>query len=477
MKPIQLHGLAMRYDERTIFENVDALLEGGDRVALIGANGAGKSSLLRIIAGRTAASAGGVHCFGARVAWLDHPSQEVGSWGEREWKALGSLLRGDSELLLLDEPTRHLDLGHRQELVRWIRRSRISAMLLVSHDLDFLNQVATVTWHLDGGGLRTFAGTPRAYLEQRQAEESAYRRQYQDQQLFIERLQQDVATTREQARSTERSTIDSTIRRKSKKVAKKAKAREHRLEQLIASEQYLAAPQDPHVLRFTWNHVVLSRGVVAKVEDGSLDYGQARLFEHLFLEIQAGDRLGIVGNNGGGKSSLVEALLGLNVSATLSGHWRQFQGSVGFMAQVLPGSETMTIWQYFQQKSALSEGLGRAWLKAYGFQDAQLPEPLGSVSHGERVKLEISALAAQGPSVLVLDEPEHHLDWPSLATIAHGLSQYPGTLIVISHIPTFLEEIGCRSYWQVAHQQVTPIGFDQISQIGQPNSRSKPSRS
>ncbi len=467
MKPIQLQGLAVCYDDRTIFEHVDALIAGGDRIAVIGANGCGKSSLLRVLEGTLAPSQGRVHRFGASVARLDSPSEDVGSWGEREWTALGALLHSPLDVLLLDEPTRHLDRGHRLELGGWIRRSRIPAIVVVSHDLDFLDAVASTTWHIEHGALREFSGTPGAYLGRLQTEQLAYQRQYAGQQLRIQRLQQDVLQTREQARYTERSTTNSTVRRKAKKVAKKAKAREHRIEQLIASEAYLEPPRDPHRLRFTWEHIPRRRGMVAKVEAGRLAYGDEILLDRLFLDIKAGDRIALVGDNGVGKSSLVEALLGLNLAAETTGYWHRLEGPVGWMAQVLPDPSDLTMWQYFSEKSSLVEGMGRAWLQAYGFVDEQLSESVRALSHGERVKLEIAALAASGAAVLVLDEPEHHLDWPSLSSIAQGLRHYPGTMLVISHVLSFLQEIGCEAVWQIADGQLNELSFEQLGHAAQ----------
>lgn len=449
---IVLSKMSFQYaDQPWLFENVSATVSPGDRVAVIGPNGAGKSTLLKLILGSVESSAGHIRRDFEPVRCVMDPAANGQSWGQAMWTELTRALLSDPALLLLDEPTRHLDLSHRRQLAEWLRRKPGLAVICVSHDLDFLDAVATHTWHVAPGEFRTVDATPSAYLRQCEQERAAYQRRYGQQQQQIVRLEADIRETKEHARSVERGTIDSGQRRYAKKVAKKALSREKRLEHWQRSGEVLEAPRDAHLLRHTWNHVRCGTGPVLRVEGGSLGYASP-ILENVFLEAQAGERIALVGDNGTGKSSLLEAVLG-RFPGWQAGRWRMVE-SPGYVRQVFGAGDTGACWEYFRKRSALADGFGRAWLQSYGFQERHLTQSVQSLSHGEQVKLQIAALAAAGWPVLALDEPEHHLDWPSLESVSQGLAGYPGTLLVISHQPRFLAQLGMTTVWRIMGRAV-----------------------
>lgn len=441
-------------DQPPLFENVTGTVEPGECVAIIGANGVGKSTLLSLLLEDLAPTMGRLENSLHPRAALLNPASDAGlSWGQAAWRQLSALLVQSPRLLILDEPTRHLDYRHRQQLAEWIRRLQDTAVVVVSHDLGFLDQIATQTWHVIRGRVETARLSPSVYLQEREQAQGAYARRYRQQQEMIQRLEQDIHHTKEQARHTERHNIDSTQRRYAKKVAKKARSREKRLEHWKQSGEMLEAPRDAHVLRYTWDHVPVGQGPLCRIEEGAVGY-QKPVLRGLFLEVRAGDRIGIVGDNGSGKSSLLQALLG-RFDGQVSGYVRTPQNPAGYVRQVFDGDRSQTVWQYFRQRSSLGEGYGRAWLQSYGFTADHLARPVTALSQGEQVKLQIAALSAAGLALMALDEPEHHLDWPSLETVCRGLEQYPGTLLVISHQPYFLERLGMTTRWRIAGGTVT----------------------
>lgn len=439
------------FDQPWLFENVSVSIEPGNRVAVIGPNGVGKSTLLKLILGELSPQAGHIRQDFAPVRCVSDPHADGQSWGQAVWAAMTSALLSEPALLVLDEPTRHLDLAHRRQLAEWLNRKPGLTILCVSHDLDFLDAVATYTWHVAPGFFRVASSGPSQYLQQLDQEHAAYARRYEQQQAMLSRLEEDIRKTKEQARGVERGTIDSGQRRYAKKVAKKALSRERRLEHWQRSGELLDAPRDVHRLRHTWDHVRVLAGPVLRVEDGSLGYG-APILENIFLEAQAGERVALVGDNGTGKSSLVEAILG-RFAGWQAGRWRTLQ-QAGYVSQVFGEGESGTCWEYFREHSALGDGFGRAWLQSYGFQERHLDQPVQSLSHGEQVKLQIAALSAAGWPVLALDEPEHHLDLPSLESVSQGLLGYPGTLLVISHQPRLLQQLGITTVWRTARKSV-----------------------
>ncbi len=438
-----------------LLTDISASLEEGSRVALIGANGGGKSTLLRILAEDLTPTSGHIqNPLHPRRALLN-PEPSDASWGQAAWRQISGILVQKPALLLLDEPTRHLDHSHRLELAKWLNRLTAVTMVLVSHDLEFLDAVATHTWHLESGRLMTAPSPPSTHLAQRRAEQDSYQRRYRQQQETLHRLERDIQEVKQQARHTEEKSIDSAQRRYAKKVAQKALSREKRLQHWKESGEMLQAPREAHVLRYTWDHVKPSSGTLIRVQEGSIQWiPNQPMLQDLFLEVCAGDRIGVIGDNGVGKSTLMEALLG-HFPGLVEGYLRPLDVSVGYVRQVFEDRLGETGWQYFDRHSSLPTGWGRAWLQSYGFSSHHLQRSVTALSHGEQVKLQIASWSAAGVPFLVLDEPEHHLDWPSLDAVSRGLAQYPGTLMVISHQPRFLDDLGITIRWTVAAGRVT----------------------
>ncbi len=455
---MQLSRLGYRYvDEAPLFSNVTASIAPGQRVALIGPNGAGKSTLLRLIAGVLLPTEGQVTNPLLPVGQFLDPHPDFLSWGQAAWQQLERLLIHPPTLLLLDEPTRHLDYRHRRNLCDWLVRLVTTTMVIVSHDFDFLDRVATTTWHLDEGHLQVRDLAPSVYWAERETQRQSYARRYQEQQETIRRLESDILTTKQQARHTEETNHDSSARRMAKKVAKKATSREKRLAHWKASGEMLEAPRVAHVMRYTWDHVLPDAGSLFKVESGSLGWSTP-LLANLCLEIKAFNRVAIMGDNGSGKSSLIEAILGC-FPGNIEGRWRHPTSPYGYVTQVFDGANEDTLWSYFSRRSSLDSGRGRAWLQSYGFAAHQINQGVLELSHGEQVKLQVASWTAAGVALLVLDEPEHHLDWPSLNTVGQGLAQYPGALLVISHQRGFLECLKMNTLWTVGSGKVKASSF------------------
>lgn len=455
---IQLSRLSHQYvDETPLFSNVTTSIEPGQRVALIGPNGAGKSTLLRLIAGELLPTEGQVTNPLLPVGQFLDPHPDSLSWGQAAWHELEELLVDPPALLLLDEPTRHLDYRHRRNLSDWLVRLFTTTMVIVSHDLDFLDRVATTTWHLDEGHLKARDLTPWAYWAERETQRQSYARRYQEQQEVIRRLEVDIHKTKQQARHTEETNHDSSARRLAKKVAKKATSRENRLAHWKASGEMLEAPRISHVMHYTWDHVFPGAGSLFKVEAGSVGWSTPFL-SNLYLEVKAANRIAIIGDNGSGKSSLIESILG-RFPGTIRGRWRHPTIPYGYVTQVFDGDIEDTLWSYFSRRSSLGSGHGRAWLQSYGFAAHHIDQRVLDLSHGEQVKLQVASWSAAGVAMLVLDELEHHLDWPSLHTMGQGLAHYPGALLVVSHQRGFLESLKMQTLWTVGPGKVKVSSF------------------
>lgn len=450
-----LSRVSLAYENHPpLFDPITVTLSARRRVGLIGPNGAGKSTLLRIIAGAMSPSSGHVTASFGSILLVEEPTQEDESWGEVAFRHLRDAILHEPDLLLLDEPTRHLDYAHRQRLATWLVELRHTTLIIISHDLDFLDAVVTDTWQLDQGVFFSAPLAPSQYLVQRERQAEAYERQYQQQQKQIDALRRDIQETRNQAKRTEESTTDSGQRRLAKKVAKKAKSRETRLKQWEESGDVLKAPILRHSLRMLWDQVPPLEGIVARLENVSLGFTpEIMVLKNLYLEVKAGERIAIMGNNGAGKSTLIDALTG-QFSGTTSGYVRPFAEPIGYVRQTFDGITGDTVWEYFSRYSVLSVGLGRAYLGAYGFYEDAWSRPIDELSQGELVKLALVSRCALGSSCLILDEPEHHLDALSLQSVVAGLRDYPGALLVISHQPRLLQALAMTKVWHVGDGRV-----------------------
>ncbi len=443
---LRLSDITKEIDGVTLYQGVSLTARPGERVALIGANGVGKTTLLKVIAETRQPNSGSVWNTLGAPGWYQEPDPHLdGSWGERAWRTLEQCLRTDPSLILLDEPTRHLDQDHQKMLIRWLLRLKTSLQIIVSHDRAFLNQVATRTWWIRDRTIQDFGGPPALAFAVVAQQDDAYRRAFEAQERATRRLLSDIRQTKDQARHTEQGTIDSGQRRLAKKVAKKAKSRERRLAQRMESPDYLKAPIDPHYLRFTWEHLAPIPRVVSRVEDGTVGWDVA-LLTHIWLTLKGGDRVRVTGPNGTGKSSLLEAICGGRTRR--DGYFWGPIGLVGRLHQVIPDHE-VGVFSYFRQGIMLPQGRDRAWLQAYGFNERHLAQDVGELSDGEKMRLNLARLTAQGVPTLMLDEPEHHLDEDSLDTICRGLIEYPGTLVVVSHHETLLSALDLTTRWHV----------------------------
>ncbi len=450
---LRLSNVTKRIDEETLYEHVSLTAQSSERIALIGANGTGKTTLLKLIARELLPDSGTVwNDLGTPAYYREPDLGRDGSWGERAWRTLETYLRVNPPLILLDEPTRHLDHDHQEALSRWLLRLPQSLQIIVSHDLAFLDTVVNRTWWIRDQAIEDFGGPPKLATEVIEQNRVAYQRAFEAQERETRRLFLDIQSTKDQARRTEERTTDSGQRRLAKKVAKKAKSRERRLSHRMESKDYLKAPLDAHPLRFTWDHMERIPGTVLRVQDGEIGWS-GPLLRHIWLNLKGGDRVRLTGPNGSGKTSLLEAICG-GEGTSKGGYFHGPLGTVGRLLQVAP-PDPRDVLSYFRQGIRLPMGRDRAWLQAYGFSERHLSQSVSRLSDGERMRLNMARLTAAGVSTLILDEPEHHLDGGGLEAMCRGLGEYPGTLIVVSHREALCNTLGLTIRWHVDQGTVT----------------------
>jgi ATP-binding cassette, subfamily F, member 3 len=360
------------------------------------------------------------------------------SGGEKTRLGLAQLLMAQPDVLLLDEPTNHLDMEMRGWLENYLSRYP-GAVLLVSHDREFLDKACDATAEISFGKLRTYPGTPTAY------------REYRAEQLEIEE-----ATRKNEAREYERLQAMTKQMKiwggRNEKLAKRARSMEKRTERYAEAMMEEADPEQG-TTRFQFN-CEPSGDIVLQAQNLEKSYGGKKLFKDVEFTIRQGERIALVGPNGAGKSTFIKVLLG-DVPSDNHAAVLRFGSRVrvGYYDQELRGvnPENTLIAEMIRlvgDKEAHNL-LGR-FMFPY---DAQY-KTIKDLSGGERARLALLKLTLGEYNFLVLDEPTNHLDVEMIEALEDALTLYEGTLLVISHDRRFIEDT-TGLVWELRDRKLT----------------------
>ncbi|MCK6401299.1 MAG: ATP-binding cassette domain-containing protein [Sphaerotilus natans subsp. sulfidivorans] len=379
---------------------------------------------------------------GFRVSQLDLPVNSFsGGWRMRLQLARALMCPGD--LLLLDEPTNHLDLDALVWLEAWLLRFE-GTMLVISHDREFLDTVTRVTLHLDearvtryGGNYTTFESMRAERMLQQQAAYSRQQEKVAQLQRFIDRFKAK-ATKAKQAQS-----------------RVKALARMEKLAPVLTAADFEFSFREPLSLP---NPML----VMDAVEVG---YGETAIVRGVTKSVLPGQRIGILGANGQGKSTLVKTLAG--ALPRLSGRVQEGKGlAIGYFAQqemdVLRPEEgplAHMIRLAREVSPQAREQELRDFLGRFRFVGDMVNQEVGSLSGGEKARLVLAMLVWQRPNLLLLDEPTNHLDLTTREALSMALNEYEGTVMLVSHDRALLREV-CDEFWLVTGGQVEPFDGD-----------------
>jgi ATPase subunit of ABC transporter with duplicated ATPase domains len=370
------------------------------------------------------------------------------SGGQAARVALVAVLLSRFDITMLDEPTNDLDFDGLARLEEMVRR-RPGALIVVSHDRAFLDRAVTDVLELDEHTRsgRLFGGGWSGYLTERAVErahaEEAYGVYTSQRDELRSRAQRErqwatkgVAREKKSPRDNDKAQRDFRVNRTEKQAS-----RARRTERALNALDEVEKPWEGWELRFTINETGRSGAVVVRLEEAVIERGDFRLGPFT-LDIAWAERIALVGPNGTGKTSLVEAILG---RLPLSAGSRRMGPSVvvGELAQdrrLLRESGTL-LSAFLAAVPGLRPDLARAQLAKFGLGADAVTRPQPSLSPGERTRAELAAFAARGVNLLVLDEPTNHLDLPAIEQLESALDTYGGTLVLVSHDRRLLEEV------------------------------------
>jgi ATP-binding cassette subfamily F protein 3 len=380
------------------------------------------------------------------------------SGGQKTRLGLALVLLGNPQLLLLDEPTNHLDIEMLELLENWLRDFP-GAALIVSHDRTFLDHTVSRVLELnpETHTVKEYVGNYTQYLEQYLAERGRQIAAYKDQEYEIRRMKQDIARTKQQSLSVESSTTPRQpgVRRIAKKVARKALSREKKLDRYLESDERVEKVRESWQIKADFFSAQFGAPPrmgqdVLILDNLAVGYaGQASLLAGVSLYVRAGRRIAITGPNGAGKTSLLRTIAGK--LAPISGTVRLGANvRLGYMAQeqefLDPACSALEI---IQGAAPLNDTDARSFLHYFLFTGDDPLRPSRELSYGERARLSLALLVAQGSNFLLLDEPINHLDIPSRTRFEQALEQFDGTVLAVVHDRYFIERFA-DELWLVA---------------------------
>jgi len=383
------------------------------------------------------------------------------SGGQKTRLALAMVLMEEPQLLLLDEPTNHLDIQMLEWLETWLSDFAIrnrTAALIVSHDRIFLDRTVKRVLDLDPEQhkLLEYNGNYSDYLEAYLARREKQMEAYRDQVYEIRRMKQDINRTKQQSLHVELTTTSRQpgVRRIAKKVAKKAKSREKKMERYIESDERVEKPKQGWQMKLEFEDPSHLGQDVLKIENLSVGYpGGKALLNSVSLDIRAGERIVLTGPNGSGKTSLLR---------TISGKLEPLSGKIilgtsvrlGYMAQEQEMLDpSLNAFETIQAAAPFNETEARSFLHFYLFSGDDALRPVSELSYGERARLSLARLVAEGCNFLLLDEPINHLDIPSRAQFERSLKEFKGTVLAVVHDRYFIEHFASE-VWVVAGNEI-----------------------
>lgn len=373
------------------------------------------------------------------------------SGGQKTRLMLAKVLLDDPHLLLLDEPTNHLDIEMLEWLEDWLNGFK-GAALIVSHDRTFLDNTVTRVLELDSSthNVKSYEGNYSEYLDAKEKEWNKQWDAYRDQETEIRRMKDDINRTKQQALHVEMTTTPRQpgVRRIAKKVAVKAKSREKKLDRYLNSEERVERPMPKWGIKLDLAQPEHQSKDVLVIDNLSIGYALEKpLLTNINVFIRAGQRVVLTGANGSGKTTFIRTIVGklppLTGSFRLGGATK-----LGYMAQeqelLNPALNSV---QTIQSVSAINETETRNFLHYFLFKGDAALRPAGELSFGERARLQLALLVAQGCTFLILDEPINHLDIPSRERFEEALENFNGTILAVVHDRSFIERFA-TDVWQ-----------------------------
>ncbi len=429
-----------------------------DKVGLIGNNGAGKTSFLKILAGIDPDYEGQLEISTELIWLMNDETKDLDFSGETYSRAqldpdeslspgqyqrlkLTSLLKDQEAFLLIDEPTSHLDIDQKEKLASRLK-ARKKGYVMVSHDRDFINKTCNKIMELSAGKFELYNGNYQFYLEERLRRQKFKEREYDKyvkEKTRLENLTQEIEDQSANVRKTPNRMGNSEARlhkmggqQNKKKLDKQAKAVQSRLNQLDVKEK----PEKDQDIQLTIpEQDKIQSKTLIKSQELTKRFGQKVIFDQAKLEIANGRKWALIGDNGSGKTSLLQMILNKEVYVHPKlkiGYYSQLTSTLDLEKSVLANVEETSIYD---------ETLTRIILARLTFKGDQVSKKVANLSDGEKAKVKLAKLVTGDFNFLMMDEPCNYLDIGTIEALESLLVNYDRPLLFVSHDVSFINKV------------------------------------
>lgn len=489
---LSLKGLEKSFHLRKIIDEIQFDIKFGERIGLVGYNGSGKTTLANLILGKEKPDHGHIEISpDLKIGYLSQSidyevndfqeslkirevfqlASELGlkkvqnwqderlehlSGGEKLKLVLSSIWASKPDLLILDEPTNHLDFKGVNWLISEIEKFP-GSVLLISHDRHFLDQTVNRVFELEAGKLQFFQGNYSEYRKEKECKIANQQHQYEVQQRQIERVEEQMDqlkswSDKAHRTSTKEEGFKEYHRVKAKKRDAQIKSKMKRLQSELGKNT-VDKPLEEAKVQFEFDcHGKRGKRII-EAKKLSMAFEGRYLFRNSQFYINYGERIGLLGENGCGKTTLIKIFMGL-VSWTDGELWKSDSLKIAYLSQDvadLPVEKTAIEALGLTDRNLIFKA--RTMLANLGLKEQFITKPIGTLSLGERTRVKLVDMLLKDYDVLILDEPTNHLDLPSREQLEKTLSEFTGTIITVSHDYYFLNKL-CNRLLVFENQQI-----------------------
>ena len=453
---LQGKHISKEFGDKVILNDINFEIESGKKIGIVGSNGAGKTTLADMITNTIKPTSGQLlwQYNGMDIGYMKQATEyldleETLSGGERTKKLLTQHLYSKKDFLVLDEPTNHLDYEGVKWLIKQIKAFK-GAVVIISHDRFFLDQCIDSIMEIDQGKIVNYNGNYSFYREEKRRRYESQLHLFMEQEKLKSQIRGQIEELKGWSEKAHRESRKKAIatgnkfggkeynRVKAKKKDKAVKSRIKRLEKIEVGG--LIKPEEEIKVLFQLEATKKVGDTILQAKDIRKFYGNKLIFNQSSFYVKRGEKIGVYGVNGCGKSTLVKAIL---KQVPLEGEIRiSEERKIGYISQdVLDIKEEKSILQVFEATNREEERQIRMALVQMGFSNDRLYDKSEVLSLGERMKLKLLLLIRQGCEVLILDEPTNHIDLHVREQLEETLKDYNGTLILVTHDRYMLEQL------------------------------------
>lgn len=466
-KSINLVNVGLLYKNKVCFENFSTQILHGNRILIIGNNGTGKSGLLNMLQSNIIPTIGNIIVPKDIVfGYVPQIPKEYDSLsgGQKFNKSLSYALSLHPDVLLLDEPTNNLDINNRKSLMKFLNSFK-STLIVVSHDVELLQQNFDIIWHIDNGKINIFSGKHTDYLEQTLIKRKIIEKQLNE----IDKNKKEIhqSLMREQHRASQskmkgeknienKRWIKAVANENASNARKTAGGNKTKLfdkkQDLI---EQLSTLRVPEIIKPKFNLTATDTGqkTLVLIREGSVGYREKQnIITNINFSLNTKEHVAILGNNASGKTTFIKAIMSDN-TVLKSGLWKVPNiKDIGYLDQhynIIAANKTVlqTIsdivpdWNYADIRNHLNDFLFR--------KNEEVDASVNILSCGEKVRLILAKIALQMPKLLILDEITNNIDLETKEHIVEVLKDYDGSMIIVSHDEHFIKTLGVSTIFHI----------------------------